>query len=211
MENQSRKKKIDRTQLKNCVLKAASTAFMQLGIKNVKMDDLASSLAISKRTLYELFYDKEELLIEVVRIHRDEMKSYMDHIASHTENVLEILFAFYERMSIDFQKTNPAFFEDIKKYPKVLSYLEECRRENFDSAKTFYQKGVQQGLFMAHINYSIIQLSLSGQMDLLMKSRYTMKEIFETLIFVHMRGISTDRGMKIVDDFWTRLKNEHKN
>lgn len=211
MVNNIRKKKLDRAQLKKNVLKAASTAFMLQGIKNVRMDDLASCLAISKRTLYELFCDKEELLIDVMKIHREEMRSYMEHVASNTENVLEIIIAFYEKISTDFQKTSPAFFEDIKKYPKVVSYLEESRRENIDSAMAFYQKGVAQELFLPNINYYIIQKSLSGQMDMLMKSSYTLAEIFETLIFVHMRGISTEKGMKIVDDFWTRLKNEHKN
>lgn len=202
---------MDRKQLKDCVLSTASVAFIQQGIKNVRMDDLAANLAISKRTLYELFCDKETLLIEVMKTHREEMKSYMERVALDAENVLEVIIAFYEKLSNDFLKTSPAFFEDIKKYPKVVSYLEENRRENRDSALAFYQKGVQQGLFLADINYHIVQESLRGQMDRLVQSttHFTLAEIFETLVFVHMRGISTAKGLEIVDNFLN--KNKHKN
>ena len=64
---------------------------MTLGIKAVHMDDIASSLSISKRTLYELFGDKEELLLEVFRFYRRCMNEYMQEIASSANNVLEVI------------------------------------------------------------------------------------------------------------------------
>ena len=65
-----RRKENDREELKLRVVETASKSFMTLGIKAVHMDDIASSLSISKRTLYELFGDKEELLLEVFRFYR---------------------------------------------------------------------------------------------------------------------------------------------
>ena len=77
MEDNGKRKRTDKKLIRMQVIKAAAEAFSQKGIKNVRMDDIASSLSISKRTLYELFADKEELLVEVVRIHREEVKEYM--------------------------------------------------------------------------------------------------------------------------------------
>ena len=71
------KKRLDKRQVKEKVACVAAEAFMRKGIKNVKMDDIAATLSISKRTLYELYSDKEELLLEVVKLHREEMKKYM--------------------------------------------------------------------------------------------------------------------------------------
>lgn len=54
-------------ELRNRILKAAMTEFLHKGVKSVKMDDIANTLAISKRTLYEIYSNKEELLLEAVR------------------------------------------------------------------------------------------------------------------------------------------------
>ena len=85
-----RRKENDREELKLRVVETASKSFMTLGIKAVHMDDIASSLSISKRTLYELFGDKEELLLGkfsvfIVIV----MNEYMQEIASSANNVLE--------------------------------------------------------------------------------------------------------------------------
>jgi len=50
------------------------TEFLHKGVKSVKMDDIANALAISKRTLYEIYSNKEELLLEAVHIHEEEVQ-----------------------------------------------------------------------------------------------------------------------------------------
>ncbi len=199
------KKRLDKQQVKEKVVVLAAEAFMCKGIKNVKMDDIATKLSISKRTLYELYSDKEELLLEVVKLHREKMKKYMVTIASKAENVLEIIMNFYIKTTEDFQTTNILFFEDIKKYPRVTQFLEESRKENAESTVAFYRKGVEQGIFRDDVNYDIVQEMIHGQMDALMHSEtrhnYSMIEIFKTIVFIHLRGISTEKGLKMVDDF----------
>lgn len=209
------KKRLDKQQVKEKVVVVAAEAFMCKGIKNVKMDDIAAELSISKRTLYELYSDKEELLLEVVKLHREKMKKYMVTIASKAENVLEIIMNFYIKTTEDFQTTNILFFEDIKKYPRVTQFLEEGRKENAESTVAFYRKGVEQGIFREDVNYDIVQEMIHGQMDTLMHSEtrhnYSIVEIFKTIVFIHLRGISTEKGLKMVDDFLEGLNEIHKN
>ena len=57
-----------RDEVRNLILNAALEQFMSKGIKEVKMDDIASLLSVSKRTIYELFSDKEELLLEALKL-----------------------------------------------------------------------------------------------------------------------------------------------
>ena len=109
---------------------------------------------------------------------------------------------------------NAKVFEDIEKYPKVMRYIDESRKENLDSAMEFYRKGVEQGIFRNDVNYNIVRAMVCEQMDLLLHSEicksYSLGEIYETVVFMHMRGISTEKGLKIVDDFLLNLKgNEH--
>lgn len=210
-----RKRKTDRDLLKTRIVSVATDAFTRNGIRNVKMDDVAAALSISKRTLYEVFGDKEELLLEVVKGHHGEMKRYMESVVADADNVLEVIIGFYMKTSAEFQKTCRGFFEDIKRYPKVTRYLEDGRKDNINSAMAFYRRGVEQGIFRADVNYRIVQEMIRGQMDALMHSEacltYSMLEIFETLVFMHMRGISTERGLKIVNDFLRQLKEEKEN
>mgnify|MGYP006340470591 FL=1 len=209
------KKRIDKQQLKEKVAQVAAVAFMQKGIKNVKMDDVAAELGISKRTLYELFSDKEELLLDVVKLHRKEMKNYMISVAEKAENVLEIIMSFYIRTTEDFQTTNILFFEEIKKYPQVTKFLEDGRKENAVSAVAFYKKGVEQGIFREDVNYEIVQEMIHGQMDMLIhndiRKTYSMVEIFKTVVFMHLRGITTEKGLSIVDEFLEQMNELHKN
>jgi AcrR family transcriptional regulator len=209
------KKRIDKQQLKEKVAQVAAVAFMHKGIKNVKMDDVAAELGISKRTLYELFSDKEELLLDVVKLHRKEMKNYMISVAEKAENVLEIIMSFYIRTTEDFQTTNILFFEEIKKYPQVTKFLEDGRKENAVSAVAFYKKGVEQGIFREDVNYEIVQEMIHGQMDMLIhndiRKTYSMVEIFKTVVFMHLRGITTEKGLSIVDEFLEQMNELHKN
>ena len=200
--------------MKEQIVLAASKAFMQKGVKMVRMDDIAAGLSMSKRTLYELFHDKEDLLLDVMKLHRDEMHEYMAEVASKAENVLEVILKFYQRSAQDFQKTNRKFFEDMEKYPKARNYIAESRKENLDAAMEFYHKGVEQGIFREDVNYDIVRAMVCEQMDLLIRSEvcqdYSLAQIYETLVFMHMRGISTKKGLEIVDNFLLGLKgNEH--
>lgn len=201
--------------VKEHVIAVAAKAFMQKGIRTVRMDDIAAGLSISKRTLYELFHDKEDLLLDVMKLHREGMQKYMTQVASKAENVLEVILKFYQRSANDFQNTNRKFFEDIEKYPKVMAYINESRKENLDSAMEFYRKGVNQGIFRNDVNYDIVRAMVSEQMDLLLRSEicksYSPAEIYETVVFMHMRGISTEKGLKIVDDFLLNLKENEDN
>lgn len=205
-----KKKRIDKTVVKEHIISAAAKAFTQKGIKTVRMDDIATGLSISKRTLYELFHDKEDLLLDVMKLHREEMQEYMFQVASEAENVLEVLLKFFQRTAQDFQNTNRRFFEDMEKYPKVRRYIDESRKENLDSAMEFYRKGVEQGIFREDVNYDIVRAMVCEQMDLLLRSdickSYSLVEIYETVVFMHMRGISTEKGLKIVDEFLLNLK-----
>ena len=90
--------------------------------------------------------------------------------------------------------------------------MEAGRKENIKSAIAFYKKGVEQGIFRDDVNFTIVQEMIHGQMDMLMRSEqtssYSLVEIFETVVFMHMRGISTEKGLKIVNDFLNNLKQQ---
>lgn len=208
-----RRKENNREELKQRVVQTASSAFKRLGIKSVHMDDIAAALSISKRTLYELFGDKEQLLLEVFRSYRDTMNEKMQEFASSADNVLEVILTFYEQKLNELCEVNPLFFSDLQKYPKVLDFIHDERNRSDENAVAYFQKGVEQGIFREDINFQIINEAMAMQMDLLIYSdittHYPLAEIYSEITILHMRGITTEKGYRMVDDFLKNIREKH--
>ena len=77
--------------LRGSILETAMHAFAEKGIRAVKMDDVATALGISKRTLYEIFETKELLLFEGIRKYHAERQEYAKQATQQCKNVMEVL------------------------------------------------------------------------------------------------------------------------
>lgn len=195
--------------LRRRIIETAMTLFAQEGIKPVTMDRIAKELTISKRTLYEVLPDKETLLIEGFRGYRDIMHKRLDMEMERAENVMELLLLVYQRKMDELRLISPRFYTDLKKYPRVVAYMNAQHEEDMAGSVAFFKKGVEQGLFRADINYEVIHRVLSSQVEFILSSLMTkefpLNEIFNSIILVCVRGFSTLEGQRIVDDY---LKNQ---
>lgn len=194
-----------RIELRERIIDTAIDAFTKYGIKPITMDDIANTLSISKRTLYEIFQDKETLLMECILRRQEEFQEYMEKVADESENVLEVILKFY-KMSLEvYHSTNKRFFEDMNKYPKVKEVSRHTREENSEKGIAFFQKGVEQGLFRSDINFQIIHILVREQVDMLMNTDickdYSFIEVYESIMFTYVRGICTEEGQRILEDF----------
>ena len=181
------------------MLQEATRQFHQKGIRAVKMDDIAVALAISKRTLYELFGNKEDLALAVITQHHEEMNRLMSDFASTNSSVIDIL-VFFFRMNMDRDHDiNPLFFEDMNKYPKLVKYFKELREERNREAKLFMQTGVEQGYFRKEINYDLVVKMGQAIEQYFSRTHiyhlYGHKEVFATVAAVLFRGICTQKGL----------------
>ena len=194
-----------KAELRERIIMTSTEAFTSKGIKCITMDDIAAALGISKRTLYEVFADKETLLKEsILKIQQDRDK-YLQEVYEHSSNVLEVILAVFQKSIEIFHKTNKRFFEDIKKYPKVYAMMQD--RQDSDSEKTmfFFKSGVEQGIFRSDVNFAIVNLLVREQFDVLLNtdicSEYPFIEVYESIMFTYIRGISTEKGAKVLEDF----------
>lgn len=101
-----------RLELRERILETARGSFSTHGIKSITMDDIAASLGISKRTLYEVFPDKETLLEECIQKGREEAEVFLKEVLANSANVLEVLLKCYQRSIEKFHATNKKFFEE---------------------------------------------------------------------------------------------------
>lgn len=194
-----------RAELRERIVVKAVESFTKNGIKSITMDDIAASLGISKRTLYEVFRDKETLLKECILKGQREMTEFLSRVLDNSANVMEVILICYQRSIEDFHNTNKRFFEDIKKYPKIYELMNKYRDRDSDSTIAFFRMGVEQGIFRSDVNFAIVNLLVREQLDLLMNTdvckEYSFLEVYESIMFTYIRGISTERGAKVLDDF----------
>lgn len=195
----------ERALLKERIVEHASKAFAQRGIRQVKMDELAATMSISKRTLYELFGDKESLLMEVLIHTHHEKLQMLEEVRQNSGNIMEIIVAFYQYSIRQLEKTSLKFFEDLERYPRVREMIESSKQHNAKNVSEFFQTGIEQGIFVKDLKPEILEFLFGEQMERVFRSdlvkQFTISQIFENTMLVMLRGISTAKGLEIIDKY----------
>lgn len=198
-----------RHSLKDKILETSMTLFANKGINRVKMDDIANTLSISKRTIYEIYSDKEELLFEGVKKYRTLRSEHMRLISFNSDNVMDIILHAYMLQVEEFKRTNPVFYSDIERYPKVMRYLEDEHKLTRSEFLNFLHRGVTEGYFLSDINYELIMNMFDALGKYIMSNQlymcYSMEDVFKNIVFVSLRGICTIKGVEVLDRFMSGL------
>lgn len=193
-----------RQELRMRILKAAMNEFFEKGIKAVKMDDIAQQLSISKRTLYEIYSNKEELLLEGMKSAEREFDEYMLAFTQKGEhNVMDVLIEFYNFQANNLAKISPLYFEELHKYERVRHFLKTKHDERDKSTCEFVERGVKEGFFRPEINYQIViklaRESFHYAMMNHLYKEYTMQVVFRNTILLFIRGICTPKGIDMLE------------
>ena len=191
--------------LKGKILDTAMTLFAKYGIKAVKMDDIARTLNISKRTIYELYENKEVILFEGIKRYNQRREEEMSQFVKGNTNVMDIILNVYKGKVEEFRFTTPLFYDDIEKYPDVMAYLEKSREENRKELIAFLNKGVKEGYFREDINNDLVTILFDsiGQLFLQKRlyARFSIESVLNNIMFISLRGICTIKGIEVLDNF----------
>lgn len=193
---------IYRRELKGRILEVAMREFKRKGVRSVKMDDIARILSISKRTLYEIYSDKQELLLEGIR---HEERLHDEHISKFAsgKGAIDILMEFYRMQINQIGDVNPNFYDDVKKYKMVRDYIRERHLIHQQKGLDFFKKGVKDGYFRDDIDYELISRLAEDVSRLVMESsmysEYSLEHVFRNIFFLFFRGFSTPKGIEVMD------------
>lgn len=169
------------------------------------MDDIAKNLNISKRTIYEIYSTKEEILLAVLGDILQDRIDYINDYASTHDSAFDVMLEVL-RMQLNFSiTTNMRFFIDLKRYPAVSEAFMKNLKKQSKRSNEFFQKGVDQGYFLSYINYSVFHSIVSGAMEMIQRSKdyqkLTYRELFVNFLGVVIRGICTEKGQRKIDAF----------
>jgi TetR/AcrR family transcriptional regulator, cholesterol catabolism regulator len=192
---------------KNILLKVREL-YLKYGIKSITMDDVARDMGISKKTLYQFVTDKDDLVGKFVEMEIEMRQEEIGKCFNSKCNAIEELFGISVFMNKVMRDQNPATEYDLKKYyPQHYQKTVQTRRERmFNYILQNLIKGKSEGLYRRDMNEKFIaKLYLSRSENIHSNALFTVEEftsmkLFVELIKYHVRGIGTEKGIKILDE-----------
>jgi len=182
--------------------------FLELGIKSIRMDDIAHSLGISKRTLYEMFTDKEELIYLCMKHLLDEQLRLIAEATSSCDNKLEALFDSF-KMTLENGERHHRMMTNLQKfYPAVHDRLrEEHLRGGVTRLREVILSYVDLGLINRNINVDLsvtvffytATVVFGQQNNIVLPDGVTTKGAFMYTMVNFFRGMATEEGVRQID------------
>ena len=193
-----------RKELKSRIIDYAMGEFYKRGVRAVKMDEISQGLHVSKRTVYEIFGDKEELLLAGLKIKSLEMREKLETYSCNVaHNVVDIIGYFYKLQMEVTSMVGVAFYEEIHRMPRVIEFFKKEHEREFADRVKFLKAGVEEKLFRQDIDYSLTMELLSASMSEIMRNqiykKYSMQQIFDNFFLVIIRGFCTERGAALLN------------
>jgi len=198
--------------IRDRIIEGAAELFRTYGIKSVTMDLLASHLSISKRTIYEVFSGKDEILIGVLNQMAGRQRELVTRILNESENSIVAIFRLLEINRDHFQDMSPAFQADLKKFHHdvLMKRSDKCEMPDYGNNIKVIEKGVKEKLFRKDINPDLVNRCLYSlgrsimDHDLYPFDTFTRKEVIKNTFINYLRGVSTKDGIELIN----KLENE---
>lgn len=191
------------------ILIGATEMFLNYGFKSVTMDDIANSLGISKKTIYQHFENKTKL-VEASTTHVFQFISQgINDICSSGKNPIEEIYSIKQFVTeyLKDEKSSPQY-QLQKYYPKIFKNLkneqfcvmQECVTDNLN-------RGINQGLYSNTIHVDFISriyintMQIIKDKDLFPKDKFPIKTLINNYIEYHLRGICTPKGLETLNNY----------
>jgi len=194
------------------IIEKVGELFKKYGIKSVSMDDIAQQLSISKKTLYQYFKDKADLVTKVINSHNCDNDKKFSELINCNLNAIDALIEVSKLLIESLKGMNPPIIYDLRKYyPELTRDLIESRKIHvYNNIKNNLLKGISEGYYREDINADIItSLYVKRMNDIFLEddlnlNNFPQHEIFSQLFIYHIRGIVSSKGLQY---FEKRIKN----
>lgn len=172
------------------------------------MDDVSQHLGISKKTLYESFADKEDLVKQVMMWDYDRKLDFFLKIGEKKLNAIEELFEVYKMIKEIYQDYNPSVEYDIRKYyPALFSHLRDIKRKRlYELSMKNLNKGKLEGLYRSDLNASLLaRLHVFRVENIIESELFSIEEltsikVFHEIFVYHLYGILSAEGRNFMAD-----------
>lgn len=197
--------------MKEKILIEAERLFWKYGVRTITMDDIARRLAISKKTIYQYFTDKEDIVYQVVSYHIEHEMQECERLIDKSMNPIEEMLLISDMMKRNADMVNPSLLMDVQRYyPKAWEvFLQYKEGRIITDIKANLQRGVEQGLYqadtdletMARLRVELIQLGFD---DRVFPNNKDVMQTQDQLLHHFIRGMLSEQGFTIYNTLKTR-------
>jgi len=195
--------------VKDRIKQKAHDLFMQYGVRSVTMDEIAVQMGVSKKTIYQYYADKDELVEAVmVDIIHHNQECCMKDTQSANDAVHEVFLAI-DMMQEMFQNMNPGILFELEKYYPVS--FEKFKQHKYSFLykilKANLERGISEELYRDNIDTEIlIKLRLETMMmpfnqSLFPKSKYSLIKVATEFTTNFLFGMATIKGHKLITKY----------
>lgn len=193
---------------KEKILEGALGLFMKYGIRSVTMDDMARHLSVSKKTLYQHFADKDDLVFKMSEVYLDKSFKQYDEIEKNSKNSLDELSKISSCMKMEMENLNSSLLFDLQKYhPKAWNLWNGHKLKIGEAVVRNITQGITDGFFRSNINPEImattrlVLIEAAFDPGLFPKDRFNFVEVQSQLFELFVYGLCSDKGKKIYQKY----------
>jgi AcrR family transcriptional regulator len=200
--------------VKENILLSAEMLFLKYGFKSITMDDVARELGISKKTLYQYFVDKNDLVNQCVDhylLFINNMCNKLTHVPN--KDAVSVMIDIAESVNAMLTQLNTSSLFDLKKYYKPIWDKLESERYTciHQSVKENLEQGIKKGLYRKDLNKFIvidIYIYLTGMLTNpeTYSQNVNQSNIYIELVKYHLRSICTPKGLELLEEKLKQLK-----
>lgn len=195
--------------IKDRILRGAEELFLRYGVRSVSMDDVARHLSVSKKTLYQYFADKDEIVTMVASYHMEKDQKQYEGFRLTAKNAIDELVKISGCLKRDFQKMNPSLLFDLQKYHAKAwaAWLSHKQKYIRDSVVRNLKQGIEEGFFRPEINPAVLAkarlelIQLTFNEDIFPSVQYNLAEVNSQLFDHFVYGLLTDKGRKVYEKY----------
>ena len=196
-------------EIKDRILNHAQQLFMRNGIKSVSMDDIAAHLAISKKTLYKWFENKDEIVQATMSRHLDSTQHECKTMIDGASSAIDELFQMLTWIKQEFSNVHPSIFYDLKKFHATTWQLWQAHKNEFILSQIVanLRRGIAEGLFRADLDVDVLarlrlaQIELQFDPDLFPPREFANERVSVALLEHFMLGVATLKGHKLINQY----------
>lgn len=195
--------------IKDRIMSGAGELFVRYGVRSVTMDDIAHHLGISKKTLYQHFADKDDIVTSSMEIYINKRCGEFEKVKAKVKDAIEELVVLSQRMRESLKSANSSLLYDIQKYHRNAWDAWMRYRNTYirDSVIQNLREGIEQGFYrddiqpeiIATIRLELIQLGFDER--LFPQQQFSTAEVQEQLLDHFTQGILTTKGKKLYDKY----------
>lgn len=200
------------------ILKVSLELFFKYGIKRVTMDDIAKELGMSKKTIYQQYKEKDDIVNKLFEIELGRHEKKFEEVYKQSTNPIHEIVLISKNMRAMMQNVNPVFFMDLQKmYPKAFEKLQEFKNKcACEEIKRNISKGIEEGYYRPEINIEFITSYRMMQVDTIMFGNYfsfdkiSFVQTHELMLDLFLNGICTEKGRKLYNEY-KKIKEQENN